>query len=131
MHVSTPITAMYAGALGILLLVLAYRVVSVRRTSDIGLGDGANETLLRAIRVHGNAVEYVPIALILMLILELNGASGVLLHGLGVTLLVARIAHAQGLTSSRGASPGRLGGVVLTWSVIGVAAISVLLLGLD
>lgn len=130
MHVSTPITALYAGALGILILVLAYRVVSVRRTLSIGLGDGTNEILLRAIRVHGNAVEYVPIALILMLVLELNGASNVLLHGLGVALLAGRIAHAQGLTTSSGGSPGRLAGVLLSWGVIVVAALDALLLSL-
>ena len=68
-----PITALYAGLLGILMLILAFRVVAVRRTTSIGLGDGGHALLLSRIRIHGNAAEYVPLALILMLILELNG----------------------------------------------------------
>ena len=96
--ISTPITAFYAGVLAIIVLLLALRVVQVRRSSEIGLGDGGNDLLLRRIRIHGNAVEYLPTALILMLILELNGASHVLLHVLGIALVVGRLAIIQGLT---------------------------------
>ena len=54
-----PITALYAGLLGLLILVLAFRVVAVRRATEIGLGDGGNALLLSRIRIHGNAAEYV------------------------------------------------------------------------
>ena len=118
-----PITALYAGLLGILMLVLALRVVAVRRATSIGLGDGGNALLFSRIRIHGNAAEYVPLALVLMLILELNGASSWWLHVLGIALVVGRLAHAQGLTLSTGVSPGRLVGNVLTWAVILLAAI--------
>jgi uncharacterized membrane protein YecN with MAPEG domain len=105
------------------MLVLALRVVAVRRATSIGLGDGGNALLFSRIRIHGNAAEYVPLALVLMLILELNGASAGWLHILGIALVVGRLAHAQGLTLSTGVSPGRLVGNVLTWVVILVAAI--------
>jgi uncharacterized protein len=118
-----PITALYAGLLGLLMLVLALRVVAVRRATSIGLGDGGNALLFSRIRIHGNAAEYVPLALVLMLILELNGASAWWLHVLGIALVVGRIAHAQGLTLSSGVSPGRFVGNVLTWVVILLAAI--------
>jgi uncharacterized protein len=122
-----PITALYAGLLGFLVIVLATRVVLARRTSEVGLGDGGDDDLLRRIRVHGNAVENIPIGLLLILILELNGGSSGLLHGLGASLTAARVAHAQGLTSSAGASPGRLIGTTLTWITIAVASVAAIL----
>ena len=118
-----PITALYAGLLGILFLILAFRVVAIRRVTEIGLGDGGNPLLFTRIRIHGNAAEYVPFALVLMLLLELNGGSPRLLHGLGIALVVGRLAHAQGLSQTSGVSPGRLVGNVLTWSVILIAAL--------
>lgn len=118
-----PITALYAGLLGILVLILAFRVVAVRRATAIGLGDGGNALLFSRIRIHGNAAEYVPLALLLMLLLELNGGSARLLHGLGIALVIGRLAHAQGLSQSTGVSAGRFIGNVLTWSVILIAAV--------
>ena len=119
-----PITALYAGLLGVLMLILAFRVVAVRRTTSIGLGDGGDALLLSRIRIHGNAAEYVPLALILMLILELNGGSARWLHVLGIALLVGRVAHVQGLSRSTGTSAGRFVGNILTWSVIMIAAVA-------
>lgn len=117
------ITALYAGVLGILIVVLAGRVVAVRRSAAVSLGDGGNALLVRRIRVHGNATEHIPIGLLIMLVLELNGSSPALLHGLGATLTVGRLAHAQGLSGSPGTSAGRFLGVVLTWAAIGVGAV--------
>jgi uncharacterized membrane protein YecN with MAPEG domain len=128
--ISTPVTAFYAGVLAIIVLLLALRVVQFRRSSAIGLGDGGNELLFRRIRIHGNAVEYLPTALILMLILELNGASHVLLHALGIALVAGRLAILQGLTVSAGVSPGRLVGNVLTWAGFLVGALRAMSLGL-
>lgn len=119
-----PITATYAGLLGLLMLILAFRVVAVRRATSIGLGDGGNALLLSRIRIHGHFAEYVPLALILMLILEVNGASPALLHGLGIALVAGRLAHAQGLTMGTGANAGRLVGNLLTWGVILIAAVT-------
>jgi uncharacterized membrane protein YecN with MAPEG domain len=106
------------------MLILAFRVVAVRRVTAIGLGDGGDALLLSRIRIHGNAAEYVPLALILMLILELNGGSARWLHVLGVALLVGRVAHVQGLSQSTGTSAGRFVGNILTWSVIMIAAVA-------
>ena len=118
------ITALYAGVLAILIVVLASRVVRVRQTTAIGLGDGSNEVLLRRIRIHGNAVENIPIGLLVMLTLEINGASAILLHGLGLSLTLGRLAHAQGLSGSPGASAGRVAGTTLSWLSIVVGAVA-------
>jgi uncharacterized membrane protein YecN with MAPEG domain len=113
-----PITALWAGLLGILMLGLAGRVVNARNSEKILFGDGGNVLLQQHVRVHGNFIEYVPLGLVLLLILELNGASPLLLNGLGGTLFVARLLHAFGLTRTTGTSFGRFVGTVLTWLVL-------------
>lgn len=121
------VTALYAGLLGLLFLALSWRVVQLRRRYKTGLGDGGFPDLSRAIRVHGNFVEYVPMTLVLLAILE-TGAnlSPLVLHALGAALFVARLFHAQGLTASGGASFGRFTGTLLTW--VTLLAVSVLLI---
>lgn len=113
-----PITAIYAALLGLLAIALAGRIARLRYIHRIGLGDGGNKQLARAIRSHGNLVEYAPLALILMAACELNGAPTVFLHATGATLVVGRLLHAQGLSSSEGVSFGRSCGTTLTWIVV-------------
>ena len=65
------IVLLYAALLGLILIYLSYRVVSYRVKYKIGIGDGGNTKLARAIRVQGNFVEYVPVALLLIFFVEL------------------------------------------------------------
>ena len=117
-----PITALYAGVLALLLVVLALRVVRLRWKFRVGLGDGGEKAMIRAIRIHGNATEHVPIALLLLLVAELNRAGPTLLHVCGAVLVVARLLHAVGLGKSAGASWQRAAGTVGTLGVIVVLA---------
>lgn len=109
------VTALYAGLLGVLYLVLGWQVVANRRRARVGLGTGGDTALERAIRVHGNFAEYAPLFLVLLLVAELNGAAGALLHALGLVFLVARVGHALGLSGSSGVSKGRFWGTFATW----------------
>jgi len=118
----TPITALWAGLLGLFSLALAANVVRARVSEKVGFGDGANALMQQRIRVHANFVEYVPLALLLLLVLELNAASALVLNLLGGGLLVARGLHAFGLSTSTGTTPGRFVGTILTWLVILVAS---------
>lgn len=117
-----PITALWAGLLGILLLFLSGRVVNARNSEQILFGDGGNVVLMQHIRVHANFVEYVPLGLVLMLILELNATPALTLNALGGSLLVARLLHAFGLSRSTGTSFGRFVGTVATWLVLFAAS---------
>lgn len=116
------ISAVYAAIFAIIAIVLALRVVLARRRVRAGMGDGDDAQLARAIRVHGNCMEYVPMALLLMVVFELNGGSQFFVHFLGSSLLVARILHAWGLSGSGGISFGRFYGTAVTWFVIVFAA---------
>src|SRR3954469_13957790 len=107
------ITGLYAALMALLVIVLAVRVVMFRRTARVGLGDGNNPDLLKRIRVHANAVEYVPFYLLLMLILELNQTAPMLIHAFGIALIVARLMHAMGVSRHSGMSTGRAVGAGL------------------
>jgi uncharacterized protein len=120
--VSAPITGFYAALLALLLVALAFRVIVMRWRTKTGIGDGGDRGLARAIRVHGNAIEYVPIALVLMLVAELGHSSPTLLHSCGIALVAARVLHATGLSRTSGASLERVAGTVTTFTVIAALA---------
>ncbi|GMU09056.1 MAPEG family protein [Corallococcus caeni] len=109
-----PVTSLYAALNAFLTLALSANVSRVRTQHKIFRGDGGHAGLGAAIRAHGNNVEQVPLALILLLLAELSGGNSTALHVFGGALLVARLAHAFGLL--RG-SPIQAAGAVLTLAV--------------
>ena len=117
------ITAIYAGLLGLLLVVLSFGVIRERLRHQVSLGDGGNADLQTASRRQGNFVEYVPLALLLIAIAEVNGAPSGLVHGLGATLVVGRVLHPLGLAAEFGVRVPRLVGTVATFGVIIVASV--------
>lgn len=116
------ITGIYAALATLLVIALAASVSLRRGQVRAGLGSGGDTTLLQRIRAHGNALENLPLALLLMLCLELNQTQPLWLHVFGIVLIVGRILHAIGLWRSAGTSFGRLVGTALTWGVMLVMA---------
>jgi len=112
------VTSLYASLLAILIIFLCLNVVKFRMVKKVGLGDNGDKAGQKVIRAHANAVEYIPVLLILMAIYEINGGLPVILHVLGVVTVVARIIHAMGLSKSGGTSFGRLYGAGLTFLVV-------------
>ena len=117
------VTALYGGIYALILLALGLMVSRRRRQAGIGLGAGGDPQLERAIRVHGNAVEWGLAVLLLMLIAEENRASHILLHACGIVFIIARVIHAAGLARRSGHSAGRVIGAVLTYVVLAVLAV--------
>lgn len=124
------VTPIYAGLLALLHLGLSFRVIRLRNTRKVSIGDGGDHDLKRAIRVHANFAEYVPLVLSLVLILELNGISPRWLHALGGALLGARLSHAWGLSRAHGRSVGRWVGTAVTLTVLFAAGTWCVILGL-
>lgn len=123
MTLATPITLVYAGLLGIFLIVLGGYVVRTRIRERISIGDNGNPAMLAAIRVHANAAENIPVAVLLLMLLELNGGSALALHAYGVALLAGRLLHAFGLSRKKSVNRWRQLGMVLTWlTIIGLSA---------
>jgi len=121
---SFSITLFYAGLSGLLLLALSFQVISLRRRFKVGLGDGDQPELGRVIRVHANFCEHVPLALLILLTLELSQAlPALVLHALGLVLIVGRLLHAWGLSQTAGVSKGRFIGTLMTWLMILVGSL--------
>jgi hypothetical protein len=120
---TAPITGLYAGLLVLLLLFFAGRVSLLRSKLRVGMGHGNDPHLARAIRVHGNAVEWILPMVVLLLVAELDGANRIFLHVCGVTFIGARIVHAAGLARTSKDSSGRFWGIAATWLVIAMLAL--------
>jgi len=118
------ITALYGAILALLLTALAVNVTRTRAKLRISFGDGGNPQMMRAMRLHGNTAEYVPIGVLLMGLYELDGGLAAALHASGIALIVGRIFYVAGVWDSDAVNFGRTTGVVLTW--ITIAALAVL-----
>lgn len=109
--------SLYIGLNLVILLVLAVRISLKRRKSQISLGDGGDSALMRLIRVHGNATEWVPAALIGLLVVAMLNAPLIAIHVIGAALTLARVLHAWGLGAGEGPTIGRVAGSALTMLV--------------
>lgn len=123
-----PITALYAGLFAIFALFLSFRAGSRRGKTGISLllGEPVNWELAERVRAHQNFLEYVPMILILMGAIELNGGSATFLHSVGLLLVVARVAHPIGLKHDNMSHIGRLigaGGTALLMLIAAVYAL--------
>jgi uncharacterized membrane protein YecN with MAPEG domain len=123
-----PIVSVYAAVLALLFFGLSVRVLLLRRRLKIGIGDAGDETMLRAIRVHGNFAEYVPLTLLLALLVELSAAPALLVHALGSCLVAGRAVHAYGVSRAPEDFRFRVLGMALTFTALVGAALSLLVL---
>ena len=120
-------TSFYAALLALLFVVLTARVILMRRSAKIALGDQGNPDMLRRMRVQANFVETVPLALLLLLIAELQALPQMLLHITGIMLVAGRLMHAYGVSQKREIFNLRVGGMVLTLACILILAASLLI----
>lgn len=114
------VTAFYAGLCGLLAVLLANHVLYVRLRS-------ASQPKWRpdaVLRVQANFVENVPLALLLLLMMELNGTSHPILHAFGLSLITCRLLHAWGLSRNEGANYPRLIGAQGTFLLLSIMAVS-------
>jgi len=121
------VSPLYVGICALILAVLAIPVMRRRGLYKVDLGDGGRPELLRAIRVHGNFIEYVPLALLVIVLLEATGHSLYLIHVLGIALVAGRLLHVWGLSTAPGISFGRAAGVLLTFAVLIVGGVLLIL----
>ncbi len=113
------LTMITAGMLGLMIVVLGLRVSAIRRSAHVSLGDGGNPLLEERIRAHGNAVETIPIALILLGLAERVLGQPWYLVAMAVVLVVSRLIHPIGMARPS-PNAARVLGILGTWSVIGI-----------
>ena len=116
------ITALYAALLAALFLALTFRVFAQRYRTRIVLGTGGDRALERAVRVHANFAEFVPVFLAALLAAELCGAAAWALHAAGMAMLAGRAMHAAGLSREPDVQALRSGGMLLTLAALAGAA---------
>jgi hypothetical protein len=116
------VTLTTAGLCGLILMALSVRVIQVRGSAKVSLGDGGDPLLLSRIRAHANFAEYVPIILILMGLIESFDANRTLLGVLGGGLVLSRIVQAIGM-GMPAPNPSRIVGTATTFIILIVTSI--------
>ncbi len=120
-----PITALYAGVLALFAFYLSARAGGYRGKAGVSVlyGEPTDWTLVERVRAHQNFLEYVPMILVLMGFIELNGGSSTFLYSTGSLLVLVRIAHAVGLKHDNMAHKGRFIGAAGTALILIAAAV--------
>ena len=115
------ITLTYSIILITFMLILAFRIIDLRGSpvtkflhSEDRVVD--EDTLYRAVRGHGNLIEYAPLFLILMLISELNGLASAYLHSSGIIFTIGRLMHGIVFSFMKPNMILRVGGMILTFT---------------
>jgi hypothetical protein len=119
-----PVTAIFAALLALMLVAISVRVTVLRARKKIDFFDGGDPELGRALRVQGNFIEYVPLTLAMMGLVEWMGVPAWLVYVLGMALVIGRIAHAWGVYGH--SLPPRATGATINWIVLVVGALIVL-----
>lgn len=112
------VTALTASALTVLSVMLALKVIGIRRRDKISVGDGGNDELLRAMRAQANLLEYAPLTLILLACAEYNGVHWVILALLALAFLAGRLLHPAGIKDAKAPGKARVVGMILTLNVM-------------
>ncbi|MBU2869515.1 MAPEG family protein [Colwellia sp. E2M01] len=124
------ITIYYAAILALVYIYLTFKTIGARRVARVSIGDGDNNKLSRAIRVHANFAEYVPFAIVLLYFLETQQTNSVLMHILGASLLIARVVHAYGVSQENENLKFRIFGMMTTISVMVFTSVYLLYIGM-
>ncbi|WP_448552689.1 MAPEG family protein [Thalassotalea montiporae] len=122
------ITGLYTSLLAILFIALSFNVSRLRLKHKVSIGSDGVRALEKAIRIQANFTEYVPLALIMLAVLELAGLAEMWLHIFGLTILLGRVLHAMGLTKTLGVSLARQIGTLATFIVLLVMPVTFLVM---
>jgi len=120
-------SAIYASISAVIIGWLALNVVKLRRKHRINIGDGDNKELMCAREAHYNAVENIPITLLLLFALEFNGAALILVHLFGLAFITGRIFHARAMID-KNLKRRVIGMQVTFYTILGLAIANVLYL---
>jgi uncharacterized membrane protein YecN with MAPEG domain len=111
-----PITALLAGAAAIFLVLLSFPIANHRRANKLSAGDGGDEKFNRLVRAQANFIEYTPLAIIVIGLLEASGFPQMWVCGFAAALAAGRVLHAIGLVWNL--LPARASGAILTFLVL-------------
>ncbi len=119
----TPIFAAFAACF---LVYLSYRVIKIRKAHSVSVGTAGDPSLERAVRNHGNFIEYAPLTLLMLAMVEYVGLAAWAVWVLGIMFVASRLIHFAGFRSKEAPGVFRVVGMALTFTtLISLAVISV------
>ena len=83
-------------------IALSINAAFTRRKSGLAVGEGDNETLLRAVRAHGNFTEFTPMFLISLIVVDQLSKNCDYVGILGLLFVIGRISHALSMFLKKG-----------------------------
>jgi hypothetical protein len=116
-------SSLYISLLAIVFLILTIRVIKVRKSLKISLGDGGDFRLQRVIRAQANFCESVPLAVTMLILAEASSVNILIIHFCGGALLLGRIIHAIAIGSVTENIKIRITGMVLTFISITILSL--------
>lgn len=120
-----PITLTAAGCAALINLWLGIRIGQMRTKEKISIGDGGNDNLIRRMRAQSNFIEFTPIVLVLLGLVESASGTSTWLWVVAALYLIGRILHPLGMDAD-GFGKGRMIGTLtsmLTTLGLGIYAI--------
>lgn len=130
MDAAVSTVSLYAGLNTAVLLCLAVQTGRIRHQVGVSIGDGGQPRLIRVMRGHANAIETIPVALILLLLVALQGGPAWAIHALGVLLTVGRLLHALHFAAADAPGWQRGAGAATALLVFLIAGVWAVVLGL-
>lgn len=111
-----PITSLLTGAAALFLVLLSFPVANHRRANRLSAGDGGDDKFNRLIRAQANFIEYTPLALIVIGLLEASGFNQIFVCWTAAAFAAARVLHAIGLIWT--VIIARMLGAILTFAIL-------------
>lgn len=111
-----PITAALAGAAALFLVLLSFPIANHRRANRLSAGDGGDAKFNALIRAQANFIEYAPLTIIVIGLLELCGFNQMFVCWMAAAFAAARVLHAIGLIWT--VIIARMLGAILTFGVL-------------
>ncbi len=125
-----PITSIIAASLAVIMFALT-SMVSIGRinlgkaegnSAKYPIHDGNNENLKRRISAFSNFTEYAPMCLVMIALIEINGATSTLIWSLGLAFVAGRILHVIGMLTNPHFPLPRIIGMFATYAALLVPA---------
>ena len=124
------IATIYAIACALIIVWLSLQVIKVRHREKVNIGDGNCALLTVSMAAQSNAIEYIPITLLLLFALEFNDAHVMIVHAFGAALVISRAIHAHAMLTGN-LSIRVLGMQITIWTIIGLALLNLVYLPYD
>ncbi len=108
--------AIYAALNSAVLFWLAVQTGRIRQREKVFMGDGGNPRMIRVMRGHANAIEFIPI-------------TAPIIHVLGILLTIGRVLHALHFTAADAPMWQRMAGTGLSFLAMAGAGLAALVAG--